>query len=98
MVLLLPGLFCPASAVLPASGGKRGGISGAFFERITREQTMPGTRGSIYDRNGELLAYNELVYSVAIEDSGSYGTRAERNQALNETIRIQNGYQRQAYK
>ena len=35
---------------------------------ITRERTIPATRGNILDRNGNLLAYNELAYSVTIED------------------------------
>lgn len=31
---------------------------------IRRTSTIQGTRGNIYDRNGELLAYNKLAYSV----------------------------------
>ena len=31
-------------------------------------QTIPYKRGDIYDRNGKLLAYNDLAYSVTIED------------------------------
>ena len=33
---------------------------------IRRTSTIQGTRGNIYDRNGELLAYNKLAYSVTI--------------------------------
>ena len=39
-----------------------------FQLRITRERTIPATRGNILDRDGNLLAYNELAYSVTIED------------------------------
>ena len=40
----------------------------------------------IYDRNGNVLAYNELTYAVSITDSGTYGTRSERNAHLNWVI------------
>ncbi|MBO5502963.1 MAG: hypothetical protein J5969_00625, partial [Lachnospiraceae bacterium] len=40
----------------------------SFQLRLKREVTIPGTRGNIYDRNGQLLAYNELAYSVVIRD------------------------------
>ena len=48
--------------------------------QIRKEEEIPGTRGNIYDRNGNLLAYNELAYSVTIEDtlSSDYSTE-ERN-------------------
>lgn len=55
-----------------------------FRLMIQRERITEGTRGNIYDRNGQLLAYNELAYSVTIEDvyeSGSVG-----NEKLNETL------------
>ena len=38
--------------------------------QIQKTRTIQGTRGNIYDRNGTLLAYNELAYSVTIEDNG----------------------------
>ena len=39
-----------------------------FQLKITKERTIEATRGNILDRNGNLLAYNELAYSVTIED------------------------------
>ncbi len=38
---------------------------------LNQEKTrdIPATRGNIYDRNGNLLAYNELAYSIKIEDT-----------------------------
>ncbi|MBQ0026809.1 MAG: penicillin-binding protein [Lachnospiraceae bacterium] len=33
---------------------------------------LASTRGNIYDRNGKLLAYNKLVYSVSLSDTGEY--------------------------
>ena len=38
-----------------------------FELKITKEKILPSTRGNIYDRNGELLAYNELAPSVTME-------------------------------
>ena len=39
-----------------------------FKLKIRKERYIASTRGNIYDRNGELLAYNELSYNVTIED------------------------------
>lgn len=53
---------------------------------IQKERVTSGTRGSIYDRNGKLLAYNELSYSVTIEDNGDYDSTAEKNILMNEEL------------
>lgn len=55
-------------------------------DNLTREQTTPGFRGTIYDRNGEVLAYNELVYKVTITDSGIYEGSGDHNQGLNRIL------------
>ena len=54
--------------------------------QIRKTREVPGTRGNIYDRNGELLAYNELAYSVTIEDNCDYSsmTLKEKNKIINE--------------
>ena len=52
--------------------------------RIQKEKSIPSTRGKIYDRNGKLLAYNELAYSVTIEDV--YESGSTKNLELNHTI------------
>ena len=39
-----------------------------FTLKICKERSIPSTRGIIYDRNGKVLAYNELAYNVTIED------------------------------
>lgn len=57
-----------------------------FSLKLEREVTTASTRGSIFDRNGEVLAYSELSYSVAIEDNGTYETTKERQHSLNDTI------------
>ncbi|MDE6893363.1 MAG: penicillin-binding protein, partial [Lachnospiraceae bacterium] len=55
-----------------------------FQTRILREKTIKGSRGCIYDRNGNLLAYNELAHSVTIEDVYESGKLKSLN--LNKTI------------
>lgn len=55
-----------------------------FQLKIQKERTISAARGKIYDRNGELLAYNELAYSVTIEDV--YESGRTKNATLNETI------------
>jgi len=55
-----------------------------FQLKINKDIDIPSTRGKIFDRNGELLAYNELAYSVTIEDV--YESSKTKNQELNTTI------------
>lgn len=55
-----------------------------FQLKIRKERFIPATRGNIYDRNGKLLAYNELAYSVTIEDV--YESGKTKNRDLNDTI------------
>ena len=52
--------------------------------QIRRTKDIPATRGNIFDRNGELIAYNELAYSVTIEDRIPTDTDADdKNKILN---------------
>lgn len=48
---------------------------------------LKGTRGNIYDRNGKLLAYDELSYSVTVEDIGKLGTNEEKNSMIYSLIK-----------
>ena len=54
-----------------------------FKLTIKKETTLKSTRGNIYDRNGKLLAYNELAFSVTIEDNGDYDNLEQKNKELN---------------
>ena len=54
--------------------------------KIKKTTEVQGTRGNIYDRDGEILATNRLAYSVQIEDNGSYDDNIEKNELVNETI------------
>ena len=53
-----------------------------------RTMTTPGTRGNIYDADGNLLAYNELAYSVTLRDTGTYKNNQSMNLMLYQLIRI----------
>lgn len=53
---------------------------------IKKTKEVQGTRGNIYDRNGELLATNRLAYSVTIEDDGAYEDNEHKNTVINDTI------------
>lgn len=55
-----------------------------FTLKIQREKSIPSTRGKIFDRNGKILAYDELAYSVTIADN--YESSNDKNARMNETI------------
>lgn len=64
-------------------------IDGASYQdnftlKIQREKSIPSTRGKIFDRNGKVLAYDELAYSVTIADN--YESSSSKNEQMNDTI------------
>ena len=56
-----------------------------FKLRTTKTRTLKSTRGNIYDRDGEVLASNELAYSITLEDNGTYQDDRTKNLTLNGT-------------
>ena len=54
-----------------------------FSLKIQQTQAVNAARGNIYDKNGKLLAYNELAYSVSIIDNSKYANDKEKNATLN---------------
>ena len=54
----------------------------------TKTREIKSTRGNIYDRNGVLLAYNELAYSVVINDVSSSISDEEKNTQIALLIRL----------
>ena len=90
MVLII--VFCLTSTVLI---GRlfylqivRGGEYLENYElQIRRTSEIAATRGNIYDRNGNLLAYNELAYSVTIQDTVPTSTSSDdKNKILNNIL------------
>src|SRR5574344_2107208 len=64
-------------------------VNGASYQenftlKIEREKTIQATRGTIYDRNGKILAQDKLAYSVTIEDN--YDSNSTKDKDLNNTI------------
>ena len=54
-----------------------------FTLSIEKKRILKSTRGEIFDCNGNLLAYTELIYEVTFEDKGIYSDRTARNLNLN---------------
>lgn len=54
-----------------------------FSLKIQMKQPINAARGNIYDKNGKLLAYNEIAYSISINDSTTYSSTKEKNKAVN---------------
>lgn len=61
-----------------------------FVLETEKTRVIASTRGNIFDRNGNLLAYNELSYSVKIEDvlESSSNKNAQMNEVVRSLIRI----------
>ena len=55
-----------------------------FQLKIIRERSISAARGNIYDRNGNLLAYNELSYNIVIEDI--FDDEKDKNAAMNDCL------------
>lgn len=53
-----------------------------YMAKTEKTVTIPGSRGNIYDRNGNLLAYNKLAYNVTIQDNGDYAKTNDKNRML----------------
>ncbi len=90
-LVIVAAFFCVLSAILVQRLFNLQIVNGQEYYdnyklQIQKTKDVEATRGNIYDRNGKLLAYNELTYAVTIEDSGEYDTVREKNEALNEII------------
>ena len=57
-----------------------------FSIMTTKTRDLKSTRGNIFDRNGNIIAYNKLSYSVILEDNGTYNSTREKNLSLNGDI------------
>lgn len=55
-----------------------------FILQTEKTRNIASTRGNIYDRNGNILAYNELAYSVKIEDV--FESNKKKNANMNATV------------
>lgn len=77
--LFLP-MFCRIWELQIVNGKK---YAKDYELRVTKTVRDSHARGKIYDRNGKVLAYNELVYTVTMTEDGAYSSSRERQLALN---------------
>ena len=63
----------------------------------TKTVSIPSTRGNIYDKSGNLLAYNELQYNLDMFNSAELTNGQQMNTAIYELIKIlrKYGYKRE---
>ena len=59
-----------------------------YLQLTEQTITTAGTRGNIYDRNGKVLAYNKLAYSVTVQDTGAYKNSVARNNMYLKLVQI----------
>ncbi len=59
-----------------------------YVSTTYRTVYTPGTRGNIYDADGNLIAYNELAYSITVRDTGTYKGNQAMNQMLYQLVKI----------
>lgn len=84
VMLLLSGILIQRIFFLQIVNGEE--YLNNYTLKIEKTRTIKSTRGNIYDRNGKLLAYNELAYSITIEDNGKYDSTEEKNKAINQEL------------
>ncbi len=58
----------------------------SLSESIKKTTSVAATRGRIFDKNGVLLAYNEIAFAVKISDSGTYSSTTIKNNSINSAI------------
>ena len=59
------------------------------YTQLTQKTiSIPATRGKIYDRNGTLLAYNEISYTATFTDTGKLSNGFEKNDMLIPLLRL----------
>lgn len=61
-----------------------------YIQKAEKEVLTSGTRGIIYDRNGQVLAYNKLAYAVEMEDdlSNTIDKDEKMNTIIDKTVKI----------
>ena len=83
--LMFIGLICKLFRMQILDGSS---YQESYMQRTEKLVTTPGTRGNIYDHNGNLLAYNQLAYAVAIQDLGDYPKAVDRNAMIYRLVSI----------
>ena len=51
-------------------------------KKVAETQTVPAVRGNLYDRNGQVLVSNKIIYQVTLDTRLMGKTQEERNEVL----------------
>lgn len=86
--LLLYGILVGRLFVLQIVRGEE--YQAEYIELTEKVIKTDSTRGNIYDRNGNVLAYNELAYNVTVQDIGALEDSNAWNLMLWELVEILN--------
>ncbi len=86
VIMILFGILLQRVFVLQIVNGEE--YLNNYVLKIEKQRELKSTRGNIYDRNGKLLAYNELAYAITIEDNGSYESLEEKNNSINHVLEM----------
>ena len=70
-------------------------IPASSSQKLVQSRYIESVRGQIYDRNGNLLAYNTQSYSVVMTNSGLLTRNEQRNEMIVLLLKIleENGYE-----
>lgn len=60
----------------------------SYISMTEKSVTAPAARGKIFDRNGNLLAYNELSNDVIIYDTGDYTKSVDKNLMIRRLVNV----------
>lgn len=61
-----------------------------YVNMAEKTTTTPAARGRIFDRSGNLLAYNEICNNVIVQDNGDYTEVNDKNYMLYKLVSILN--------
>ena len=62
----------PGGEAVPAPDSDGAAYYDSYVSCTKKEITTTATRGTIYDRNGVVLAGNEAVYNLTVKDTSEY--------------------------
>lgn len=82
--LMLFGILVQRLWVLQIAGGEK--YTRNFNLKVTKTIREKGTRGTIYDCNGKILAENRSVHVLTMSDDQTYDSSRVRHLSLNSTI------------
>lgn len=74
--------------IFEGEDGNKGLIPENNEYRAEKMRYTDSARGNIYDRNGNLLAYNVQSFSVVMSNSATVSSNAEKNAMINKLVKL----------